>query len=159
MPRVYNLTTIAILQFLSQGGQSFLDAKQSCAPKLSAKDFANYIFRLTKQGLIEKRGQNLKLTTDGEQLRRRLVPQTDGVWKIVVFDIPEKNKYVRTVLRAKLKQLHFKKWQNSIWVSPFQLDGEIEHELLELGKKFFVRLIKTTQINREDDLKKMFNLS
>jgi len=54
----------------------------------------------------------------------------------VIFDIPEKHKYVRNVLRAKLKQLHFKKWQNSIWVSPYALDGQIEEDFKELGKKF-----------------------
>jgi phenylacetic acid degradation operon negative regulatory protein len=85
-----------------------------------------------------------------------LAPKKDGVWKLVIFDIPEKHKYVRTVLRAKLKQLHFKKWQNSIWASPYEMDAEIEAELNDLGKKFFVRLIKTTQINHPETLEKMF---
>ena len=86
----------------------------------------------------------------------RLSPKKDGVWKLVIFDIPEKHKYVRNVLRAKLKTLHFKKWQNSIWASPFALDEEIETELLALAKKFFVRLIKTTEINETKDLEEMF---
>jgi DNA-binding transcriptional regulator PaaX len=74
----------------------------------------------------------------------------------VIFDIPEKQKYVRVVLRAKLKALHFKKWQNSIWISPYKLDEEIEAEFDELAKKFFVRLIKTKDINLTEDLEKMF---
>jgi CRISPR-associated endonuclease Cas2 len=78
------------------------------------------------------------------------------VWKLVIFDVPEKHKKVRNILRAKLNQLGFKKWQNSIWASPYELDTEIEKEFLELGKKFFIRLIKTQEINLTEDLEKLF---
>ena len=104
----------------------------------------------------------LKLTAKGE-LEKLLTlaaidkPKVwDKQWRLVIFDIPEKHKYVRVVLRAKLKQLHFKKWQNSIWVSPYKIDADIEAELAALGNKFFVRLIKTTEINHTEDLEKMF---
>jgi DNA-binding transcriptional regulator PaaX len=106
----------------------------------------------------KKQGTKLCLwpTEEGQKQFKRFYPEKDGIWKIVIFDIPEKHKYVRVVLRAKLKALQFKKWQNSIWVSPFELDKEIEQELQELSKKFFVRLIKTTDINNTSDLQKLF---
>ena len=106
----------------------------------------------------ERTGGDLyaNITGDGKTLLKRTLPAKDGVWKLVIFDIPEKQKYVRAVLRAKLKALHFKKWQNSIWVSPFALDEEIEAELHQLSKKFFIRLIKTTDINETADLEKLF---
>ncbi len=158
MSRSYHPITISILKFLS-GKESpvvFSELKPAVATKLSAKDFYNYLFRLAEQELIIKTDNTAQITEGGEKLLSRLQPQKDGVWKLVIFDIPEKHKYVRTVLRAKLKQLHFKKWQNSIWVSPYALDDEIEAELNDLGKKFFIRLIKTTQINKVEDLEKMF---
>jgi len=123
---------------------------------LSDKDFYNYIFRLERQELIKKTGDSEQITEEGKKLLLRLMPERDGIWKLVIFDIPEKHKYVRVVLRAKLRQLHFKKWQNSIWVSPYALDKEIEEEFESLGKKFFVRLIKTTQINQTEYLEKLF---
>ena len=98
----------------------------------------------------------VSITEEGRKMLSRARPDRDGVWKLVIFDIPEKQKYVRTVLRAKLKSLHFKKWQNSIWVSPYKLDEEIENELKQLSKKFFIRLIKTTDINETADLEKLF---
>lgn len=157
MSRSYNQVSINILKYLSEkNAGAVVDLKPACAPKLSDKDFYNYIFRLIQQELATKSGNNIKLTEDGKKLLDRLVPQKDGVWKLVIFDIPEKHKYVRSVLRGKLKQLHFKKWQNSIWVSPYALDPEIEQELADLGKNFFVRLIRTTEINNVDDLEKMF---
>ena len=158
MPRVYNTTTVAILNFLSESDKpaEFEKIKIQVAPKISGKDFYNYLFRLAQQDLIHKTASAASLTQDGARLLKRLEPDKDGVWKLVIFDIPEKHKYVRAVLRAKLKQLHFKKWQNSIWASPYEIDEEIESEFRDLGKKFFVRLIKTTEINNTEDLNKMF---
>lgn len=157
MSRTYNKITIQILQHFAASGRAVLDeVKQACAPKMPAKDFYNYLFRLQQQDLIKRYGAQAEITEQGRVLISRLAPGRDGVWKLVIFDIPEKHKYVRTVLRAKLKQLHFKKWQNSIWISPYKMDQEIEQELNELGKKFFVRLIKTTDINHLDDLRKLF---
>lgn len=157
MSRIYNSTTIAILKYLNDKDRALIkDLKIAVAPRLDSKDFYNYLFRLQQQELAEKQGSSARITADGKKLLNRLLPEKDGVWKMVIFDIPEKHKYVRTVLRAKLKQLHFKKWQNSIWISPYTMDGEIEHELEDLGKKFFVRLIKTTQINLTADLEKLF---
>ncbi len=158
MARQFHPTSMAILNFLS--GKSRVKAaeiKAECAPRLSAKDFYNYLFRLEKQELIIKSGANVNITSEGEKLLKRLMPKKDGVWKLVIFEFPEKHKYVRSVVRAKLKQLHFKKWQNSVWISPFELDEEIEKELNELGKKFFVRLIKTNQINHTQDLAGLFD--
>ena len=158
MARRYHPISTAILKFLSGASKppTFLEIQKNCCPKLSGKDFYNYLFRLEQQDLITKTDNTAAITMEGEKLLKRLAPDKDGVWKLVIFDIPEKHKYVRTVLRAKLKQLHFKKWQNSIWASPYELDREIEDELNDLGKKFFVRLIRTTEINHVESLEKMF---
>ena len=158
MSRIYNQNTIGILKFLADKDRALIkDVRAACAPQTDAKDFYNCVFRLHRQGLAEKIDNKVRITEDGKRLLSRLQPLKDGVWKLVIFDIPEKQKYVRVILRAKLKALHFKKWQNSIWVSPYALDAEIEEELNGLARKFFVRLIKTTQINNSDDLEKMFD--
>lgn len=158
MARSFHPNSILILKFLADRSKpvALEELKKNAGAKLSGKDFYNYIFRLAGQELILKSGNAAAITEEGEKLLNRLAPKKDGVWKMVIFDIPEKHKYVRTVLRAKLKQLHFKKWQNSIWLSPYEMDEEIEKELGDLGRKFFVRLIKTTEINHPEDLEKMF---
>jgi DNA-binding transcriptional regulator PaaX len=158
MARKYHKITEEILKNLAAANKpvAFNELKAQTAPKLKAKDFYNYIFRLQQQELVKKTDNAAVITAEGKKLLAQLAPEKDGVWKLVIFDIPEKHKYVRTVLRAKLKQLHFKKWQNSIWLSPYALDEEIEKELNDLGEKFFVRLIKTTQINHPKTLEKLF---
>lgn len=161
LSRPYHPLTINILTLLSKKEEvSFLEIFKLVGKNLSYKEFYNAMYRLETAELIEKLKGNgklsAKITEDGKILLMRKNPEKDGVWKIVIFDIPEKHKKVRNILRAKLKQLHFKKWQNSIWISPYILDKEIESELDELGKKFFVRLIKTKEINYSEDLEKLF---
>jgi hypothetical protein len=63
---------------------------------------------------------------------------------------------VRNVIRSKFVSLGFKKWQNSIWISPYTIAPEIEAEINDLAKHFFIRLIKTTDINVTDDLERLF---
>jgi hypothetical protein len=96
------------------------------------------------------------LSKEGNKTFLKHNPVKDGVWKIIVFDIPESKRFIRNFIRARLKSLGFKKWQNSIWVSPFVLDEDLEKELEELASKIFIRLIKTTDINYTKDLEKMF---
>jgi CRISPR/Cas system-associated endoribonuclease Cas2 len=157
MARHFHPVSVKLLEFLARRETSSLsEVKLNCCPQFSEKNFYNYIFRLQQQELVSKIGQTLSITPEGLKLLKRLSPKKDNVWKLVIFDIPEKHKYVRVVLRSKLKQLGFKKWQNSIWISPYELDQEIEDELTGLGEKYFVRLIKTTQINHSEGLDKMF---
>lgn len=161
MARIYNSHTIQILKRVAEKKKISATQLYNDTGKVAPyKDFYNTIFRLADQELITKEDDLgailLRITDEGKKLLSRIEPEKDGVWKIIIFDIPEKQKYVRTILRAKLKALHFKKWQNSIWISPYSIDKEIEDELNELGKKFFVRLIKTTEINNTEDLKKLF---
>ena len=90
MSRIYNQNTIDILKFLADKDRAVIkDVHVACAPKLSAKDFYNYVFRLQQQGLVEKIDNKVRITEDGKKLSSRLAPAKDGVWKLVIFDIPE----------------------------------------------------------------------
>lgn len=161
MARIFNQQTLKILKTVSQNpGVPARQLFSAFSRSLDYKSFYNTLYRLLEQGFLERKDNNhgmcLWITSEGLKLINRFHPEKDGLWKLVIFDIPEKQKYVRVVLRAKLKSLHFKKWQNSIWVSPYSLDAEIEEELKQLAKKFFVRLIKTKDINHTEDLEKLF---
>lgn len=162
MSRIFNEQTVRVLKTVSENpGISSKKLFAAVKPAQKYKDFYNNIYRLLDQGLLERflnnEGICLKLSAEGKKILMRVAPERDSVWKLVIFDIPEKQKKVRIVLRAKLKQLNFKKWQNSIWISPYRLDEEIENEFNELGKKYFIRLIKTTDINHAEDLEKLFD--
>jgi CRISPR-associated endonuclease Cas2 len=125
------------------------------------KEIYNTLFRLISQELLQttSNGKNktFSLSADGKKAMFKHNPKRDGVWKIIIFDIPESKRAVRNFIRAKLKNLGFKKWQNSIWVSPYALDRDLEKELETLATKLFIRLIKTTDINYTKDLDKLFD--
>ena len=53
-----------------------------------------------------------------------------GYWTVVMFDIPEKIRIRRDILRKKMYSLGFGQWQRSVYISPHPLVEEID-EFLE----------------------------
>ena len=49
----------------------------------------------------------------------------DGQWRFFLFDVPEKQRGLRDILRAKLKDLGFFQFQKSVWMYPFQCEEEL----------------------------------
>jgi phenylacetic acid degradation operon negative regulatory protein len=49
--------------------------------------------------------------------------QWDGAWRLVVFDIPESSRSLRTHLRRLLRNRRFGWLQNSVWISPDPVDA------------------------------------
>lgn len=161
MPRTFEATSLKVLnQVIASPGIEASDLFDKFSRVLGYKHFYNLIYRLRQGGYVENkinaRRLSLRITPAGRELLSIKEPKRDGVWRIVIFDIKEKHRGVRDFLRGKLKQLNFKKWQNSIWVSPYALSKEVEDEFKELSQKYFVRLIKTTDINEISDLEKLF---
>jgi predicted transcriptional regulator len=109
MSRKYNQTSIEVLRELTEKPSVSIRLLFDIYGKDKPfKDFYNLIFRLESQGLLKKENKKLaSITPEGKSLLLRLAPKTDGVWKIVIFDIPEKHQKVRNILRGKLKQLFF----------------------------------------------------
>ncbi len=114
------------------------------------------LYRLEKANLIAKQANQYFLTEQGKKVIHIKQPTVDSKWNIIIFDIPEKFRSVRNVLRQKLQDLGFKKWQNSIWISPFVIEPSVEQELLLLSSKYFIRLIKTEHINNTEGLSELF---
>lgn len=57
----------------------------------------------------------------------------DGLWRIVVYDVPEEKSAERNYLRRRLKELGFRLWQKSTWITPFNVSMEL-YDLLEEKK-------------------------
>lgn len=162
MARAHTSLSIEILAMVGDSAEPVVLANlfTSFTHHNARKVVYDSVFRLVSQGLlayIDPAKSRVVISEDGASLLLTKRPQRDGVWKLVIFDIPEKQRNVRTFLRNRLKVLGFRKWQASIWVSPYRLDARLEVELRELASKFFVRLIKTTNINFTDDIEALFN--
>ncbi len=57
----------------------------------------------------------------------------DGQWRFFLFDVPEKRRSLRDVLRSKLKNLGFFQFQKSVWIYPFECERELRYVCEFLG--------------------------
>lgn len=82
----------------------------------------------------------------------------DRKWRIVIFDIPEKQKIARDTFRFRLKKLGLHELQKSVFVHPFDCKDEIEFitEFYQIKPHVRYGLLET--IDNEFRLKKIFNL-
>lgn len=100
--------------------------------------------RMLKTGLITKavkKGEVFwELTNRGQEQAIRAFPllkwqerKWDGWWRIVIFDVAEKQREVRDSLRSKLVELGFGQWQKSVYVSPHDVAEDVAEFLKSLN--------------------------
>ncbi|OGZ42647.1 MAG: hypothetical protein A3C80_04550 [Candidatus Ryanbacteria bacterium RIFCSPHIGHO2_02_FULL_45_43] len=136
----------------------------------------NYVSKaireLRKQQLIafrEKRNGCYKiiLTPAGKRLSRRyhigeltiLKPKRwDGNWRMVIYDIPEKYRKARDILRDQLKLLGFYELQKSVWVYPFPC-GDVVKFLIDMYEiEEYVHFVTIQHITNRKTLRKHFRI-
>jgi len=104
------------------------------------------------QGWLKKDG---KLTAEGKERLKNLIPVYlpqrcwDEKWYLVIFDIPEKMKRKRDILREKLKLLGFGQLQASVWISPINYLGNIEEIIKYYNLEPYVIFSETEKIGKE----------
>lgn len=103
--------------------------------KASRKELYRRISRaqyvLAQRGLVEDADGRLRLTDQGYRhiekilMREYRIPEPvrwDGKWRILMFDIHEKRRGVRTRLRELLHGAGFLRLQDSVWIYPYPCD-------------------------------------
>jgi len=86
---------------------------------------------------IEKKGEVFyQITSRGSERLKESIPVFklakkvwDGYWRIVIFDIKGKNRVARDILRKKLFSLGFGRWQKSVYITPHNIEQEINQYL------------------------------
>ena len=110
------------------------------------------IYRAQRKGWIEI---DLNLTKEGKKRLKGLLPEVlsirkwDGNWYLVIFDIPEKMKRIRNILRETLKRLGFAQLQASVWISPFNYFGVVKEIVKEYKLNNYVILAITDKLGEE----------
>lgn len=185
MPRIKGTLSQEILRKLLIGGM-FLIAAQSPyfwlnvykalfsgeKTKFKEKQVKDVFRYMKNKGLIDietKRGQTyVRLTKEGEReagryqinkLQIKIPKKWDGKWRVVIFDIPEKEKIRRNAFRGKLKELGFFSLQKSVWVCPYSCEKEINllREFFNLDKRN-LKILEAAKIEDDKSLRKFFNL-
>ena len=126
------------------------------------------IYSFKKQGLVKEISKNgkkfIQLTSKGELellLRKAYLEKPknwDGLWRILIFDIPEDCRDKRSLLRSLLKRNSFIKLQASVFISPYPLNREAVTYLNQSSLINYIRLIKASEIDDDTDLRKKFKL-
>ena len=80
----------------------------------------------------------------------------DKKWRIVIFDIPEKMKACRNILRRTIQSLGFEAVQKSVYIFPFQCTDEILFISERVGVKEHVLITISDIIQGEERLIEKF---
>lgn len=136
-------------------------AKVRRAATLSDRDFWRFnsatikraIYKAREKGFIK---EGFTLTKEGKKRLENILPKYfgkrkwDGNWYLVIYDIPERKKMLRNILRENLKRLGFGQLQASVWVSPFNFFGEVEGVVKDYGLSPYVILAISDKLGRKE---------
>jgi virulence-associated protein VapD len=137
---------------------------------LPEKDFNRIRRDFKRQGLFEfkKSGEDsfkIFVTHKGEKralnevfnnLRLDQSRVWDHLWRIVIFDIPNKNKQARDGLRQKLVQLGFYQLQKSVFISPYPCGEEIDFLVAVFGVRDNVHYFTTADLTVNGEIRNYF---
>lgn len=127
------------------------------------------VFRLEKNGFISRKsakGQEYYvLTPTGKEraMRYKLRSMTirpqkkwDGLWRIVMFDIPEYKRSARRAIGNAIQKLGCVQYQKSVFITPYPCEEEIDFAGECFGVKKHIRIITAKQVDDIENIKKHF---
>lgn len=120
--------------------------------------FSHLIWRTLKAGYIEKVEKEgeiyIRITSQGEKMVQRDFPLLrlqnkpwDGKWRMVIFDIAEKQKIKRDYLRKKLKELGFGMLQESVFITPHDIIKDFLEYVESIGLQDSVDILEACYIS------------
>ena len=120
-------------------------------PEVAPRTVCALLSRLKRQGLVARRGAKgsslWTLTNEGKQWfemssaqAAMKVPLCDGISRLVIFDIPERERRKRDVIRATLVGCNFQQLQRSVWIGHNPLPEDFIELLDALELKDYVHI-------------------
>ncbi|MFH0969179.1 MAG: CRISPR-associated endonuclease Cas2 [Patescibacteria group bacterium] len=141
--------------------------------KKEKKRFYDTFYYLRNKGLIkmEYEGKQLHISLTEEGKRKAEKYQIDDLeikkprkwdkrWRVLIFDIKDKQKIKRESLRGKIKELGLFQLQKSVWVCPYDFKKE-----MDMLRNFFnfknseMKVIDAYEIEDDEELKAFFGLN
>lgn len=125
--------------------------------------------KLQNRGLVKvyiKNGKQMMVLTEKGKLyyaklsgkQKEIKKKWDKKWRVVIFDITEKQQYKRSLVREAIKNFGFIRLQNSVWIYPYDceelitlLKGEVK-----LGSELLY--LVAGKVEQDEWLRKKFKL-
>ncbi len=123
--------------------------------------------RLVRQGLLRYENKLLRLTLKGEGALQLLEAQDfafkkprrwDGKWRVLIFDIPERQRAVRDRIRITLFKIGFVRLQQSVWMYPYDCEDLITFLKADFKVGKSVRYLVVDGLEYDAPFRKRFNL-
>lgn len=163
------LAAILVMPGLPLVLKPFLDEKrkrdQKEWEKFNLWRLRQVIKRLKEQKVIEIVGEEVKITDKGKQKLLKfkleeieLKRKTDGKWRVIIYDIANLRRQQRDLLRSTLKRLRLLQLQESVYLTPFVCEDEIEYlrQIFDISSE--VLILKVSGIENEQAYKNYFGL-
>lgn len=159
--------------FVSRALPKILEyTKYKIRNKKNRRSLCSTFCRLRKEGLIKIQNKNgqiyISLTKEGEKragkykindMKIEVPIRWDGKWRMLIFDIKDKQRIKREALRGKIKQLGLYQLQKSVWAYPYDFKNETD-----LLRSFFgltqneMQFIVANEVENDKELKKYFKV-
>jgi len=120
--------------------------------KEGRKKFSQLIYKAKIRGYIKVKSlqgkKTIVLTKEGigKALRASFlmegkVRRPDGKWLMVIFDIPQTHKKARNLIRSVLQNLGYKMFQQSVWITPYDVQEKTEKLLQWHSLDTYVKIL------------------
>lgn len=162
-------TSYSRMEFLRAKRQGI--AARAKTDTKTQRRFNDFIYKLRRDGfIVEQRKEKMKilsLTSNGQELLEKLrlkkvddLPkikyksEKDDSIKIIIFDIPERERRKRDWLRWALINLKFNMLQKSVWVGKSKIPEEL---IADLDKFKMLPYVEIFSITKTGSLRQMKN--
>jgi phenylacetic acid degradation operon negative regulatory protein len=139
-------------------------------PPVSKRTLAQKLYYAKRRGYVVVTGNaeaaHYRLEPKGEQKLAQLSfsriefsPQSwDGLWRIVMFDIPESHRSARDEIRRLIKQIGMRQLQQSVWLTPADCRSEFEQLVTAYGVNEHLVFVEAKTITAVERLRKSWGL-
>ncbi len=108
--------------------------------------------------VLTEKGRLRAMQFSIDDLKIKPPARWDKKWRIVMFDVPEKNRQARDALRGKLRELGFYELQKSVFVFPYECRDEIDFVIEIFDVRRHVRYGILENVTNEAELLQYFDL-
>jgi len=152
----------ALLPLLRKLQKDFSLPAQPIRKSLTALKRKRLIRQTVRNGrtilTLSEKGRRTILSFDIENMEIGKPKKWDGLWRLVIFDIPESQKKAREALRFHLRKLGFYQLQKSCFVHPFECKKEIDFITEFYQIPHHINYIVARKVEGEEELRNFYGL-
>lgn len=110
------------------------------------------------QIVLSSEGKKLAERFNLDSLSVKRQEMWDGLWRIVLFDIPESRKKARDAIRFHLKDMGLVEYQKSVFITPYPCEKELTFVAEFFQARRYIRFIVARVIDNETEFKYKFKI-